>query len=126
MIVVVNYLGFQPRGDISNGTKSISSKYLWHEVSPALAFGVRFGPIVPYIGAGKSFLFGKRDLSVTLRGQEFPSAGGVSTYSDAEQPVRGLLGVEWRLPEGYSITAETAATSDGMWTMTVGLAQVLR
>ena len=126
LIAAVNYLGFQPKGDIDNGTKNISSKYLWHEVSPALALGMRFGPIIPYVGVSKPFLFGRRDISVTLRGQEFPSAGGSSNYSDSEQPLRGLLGVEWRLPEGYSITAETATTSDGLWTMTVGLAQVLR
>lgn len=126
LMAAVNYLGFQPKGDISNGTKSISSKYLWHEVSPSLAAGIRFGPVVPYIGATKPFLFGRRNVIVTLNGQEFPTAGGASTYTDSEQPLRGLLGVEWRLPEGYSLTAEAAANMDGVWTMSLGLAQVLR
>jgi hypothetical protein len=126
VVAAVNYFGFQPKGDIGNGTKSVSTKYLWHELSPALAMGVRFGPVVPYVGATKPFLFGRRDVAVTLNGQEFPAAGGVSNYSDSEQPLRGLLGIEWRLPEGYSLTAEAAATTGGVWTMSVGLAQVLR
>ena len=126
VMAAVNYLGFQPKGDIGNGTKSISSKYLWHEVSPSLAAGIRLGPVVPYIGATKPFLFGRRNVTVTLNGQEFPTAGGASTYTDSEQPLRGLLGVEWRLPEGYSLTAEAAATMDGVWTMSLGVAQVLR
>jgi hypothetical protein len=126
VMAAVNYFGFQPKGDISNGTKSISSKYLWHEVSPTLAAGVRLGPLVPYVGAAKPFLFGRRDVTVTLNGQEFPAAGGRSNYADSEQPLRGLLGVEWRLPEGYSLTAEAAATTKGVWTMSIGLAQVLR
>lgn len=126
IIAAAGYLGFQPKGDIDNGTKSISSKYLWHEVNPSLALGVKLGPLVPYVGACKPFLFGRRDVTVSLRGQEFPSAGGVGNYTDSEQPLRGLLGVEWRLPEGYSLTAETAATSEGLWTLTIGLAQVLR
>jgi hypothetical protein len=126
VMAAVNYLGFQPKGDISNGTKSISSKYLWHEVSPAVAAGMRFGPVVPYVGATKPFLFGRRDVKVVLNGQEYRAAGGASNYTDSEQPLRGLLGVEWRLPEGYTLTAEAAASVDGVWTMSVGLAQVLR
>ena len=126
LMAAVNYLGFQPKGEISNGTKSISSQYLWHEVSPTLAAGMRLGPLVPYVGATKPFLFGRRDVTVALNSQEFPAAGGTSNYTDSEQPLRGLLGVEWRLPEGYSLTAEAAATTGGVWTMSIGLAQVLR
>lgn len=126
VVAMANYVGFQPKGGISNGMKDIDNKYLWHEIQPAVVLGVKVGPVVPYWGASKPFLFGKRDVKVEMRGEEFPSAGGSSNYSDAEQPVRGIFGVEWKLPEGYSITAEATSTTDGIWSMSVGLAQVLR
>lgn len=126
VVGAVNYAGFQPHGNTGNGVKNISSKYLWHEISPSVTFGMRFGNLVPYVGATKPFLLGRRDIDVTLNGQEFPSAGGRSDYTDSEQPVRGILGLEWKLPEGYSITTEAAATTDGIWTVCIGVAQVLR
>jgi hypothetical protein len=93
---------------------------------PTAAVGYRFGPVLPYIGASKPYLFGRRDVTVALRGQEFPTAGGTSTYTDSEQPLRGILGLEWRLPQGYAIGAEAAATTKGVWTLAVSIAQVLR
>jgi hypothetical protein len=126
VIGAVNYTGFRPKGATTNGVKNIDSKYMWHEVSPAVAVGAHFGAFVPYIGATKPFLFGKRDVTVALNGQVFPSAGGASDYSDKDQPFRGILGLEWRLPEGYSIGAEAAATTEGVWTMTISLTQLMR
>jgi hypothetical protein len=126
VVAAVHYFGFEPKGEIHNGIKSIDSKYVWHELSPVVTAGWQVGPVVPYLGVSKPFLFGRRDVKVVLNGQEYRAAGGASNYTDSEQPVRGLLGVEWRLPEGYSLTAEAAATSKGVWTMGIGMAQVLR
>jgi hypothetical protein len=126
LVAAVNYVGYQPHGQTTNGLKNIDSQYLWHEVVPTAAVGYRFGPVLPYIGASKPYLFGRRDVTVALRGQEFPTAGGTSTYTDSEQPLRGILGLEWRLPQGYAIGAEAAATTKGVWTLAVSIAQVLR
>ncbi len=122
----LNYLGFQPSGEISNNLKTISTSYLWHEVTPAVTMGYRTGPFIPYVGLAKPYLFGDKDVSVKFNGQEFTSAGGKDDYSDGEQPIRGILGVEWKLPEGYSICAEGAMSSGNGWTMLIGLSQVLK
>jgi hypothetical protein len=125
-LVTVNYVGFQPNGKTSNSIKSISNKYLWHEVTPTAAVGIKAGPVVPYLGVSKPYLFGRREVSVALRGQTFPAAGSNANYSYKDQPLRGILGIEWRLPEGYSIGAEGATTSSGSWGLSISLAQVLR
>ncbi|MBI5059423.1 hypothetical protein HZB60_06545 [candidate division KSB1 bacterium] len=122
----LHYFGFQPGGKTSNGMKSIDSKYTWHEVTPVLIGGYRFGSLIPYLGVSKPFLFGEKSVKVSFNGQEYASAGGKLNYTDAEQSFRGLFGLEWKLPEGYSLNAEAAASMEGHWTLSLGLAQVLR
>jgi hypothetical protein len=126
VIGAVNYLGFQPTGSTGNGSRNISSKYLWHEVTALASVGMRAGPMVPYIGACKPYLFGRRQDNVSFNGRTFSSAGGKSDYSDGSQSLRGLAGLEWKLPEGYSIAAEVQTTPKGVWTLSIGVAQVLK
>ena len=121
VIAALNYFGFQPKGKIDNGTKTISSSYLWHEVSPSLSVGYATGAMIPYVGVMKPYLFGKKDVEVSFNGQEFPAAGGRTTYTDGDQSIRGLLGIEWRWPDGYSVCAEAAAGGSGLWTISLGL-----
>jgi hypothetical protein len=125
-LAVVNYAGFQPEVTTTRGSKEITSKYLWHEITPLAALGVRIGSIVPYIGISKPFLFGKRDIQVTMSGVPVPSASGTEDYMDTEQLVRPIAGLEWKLPDGYSLAVEADGNSEGYWTLSVGLAQVLR
>jgi hypothetical protein len=122
----LSYFGFQPGGKTTNGLKTISTKYLWHEVAPAVVGGYRFGNVIPYLGLMKPFMFGTKSVDVTFNGQAYAAAGGNSNFTDSEQALRGLLGLEWELPEGYSVSAESALTADGRWTLMLGLAQVLR
>ena len=126
LIAAVQYTGFEPKGSSSNGIETISSRYIWHEVAPAVALGAKFGPLIPYAGAAKPYLFGHREIGVSMHGREFPAAGGQTNYSDGQQAVRGILGVDWRLPEGYSLTAEGTTTVGGIWTLSVGVAQTLK
>jgi len=125
-IAALQYSGFQPKGSSTNGVQTISSKYVWHEVTPAAAVGGRFGPVTPYVGAAKPFLFGTRSVDVAMHGRSFPVAGGQGSYTDGQQEIRGILGIEWKLPEGYSLTAEGTSTSSGIWTLGVAFAQVLK
>ncbi len=122
----LNYMGFQPDGKTSNGMKTIGSKYTWHEVTPAITAGMRVGSVIPYCGIAKPFLIGQKDVSVRFNGQEYPSAGGSQNYTDSEQAFRGLFGLEWHLPEGYSVMAEGSASMEGQWSISLGLTQVLR
>ena len=126
VVGAVNYLGFQPGGSTGNGYRTISSKYLWHEVMPSLAVGIKAGPVVPYVGAAKPYLFGHKKETVSLNGRALPNAGGSTDFSDGEQSLRGVLGADWKLPQGYSITAEAQTTSKGVWTLSIGVAQVLK
>jgi hypothetical protein len=125
-VVSVDYFGYMPKGKISNGIKTINSKYQWHEITPRASVGFRLGSVVPYAGAMKPYLFGKQDVTVDLRGQAFSAANGRNTYSDGKQELRGFLGIEWRLPQGYSIGAEGATTPGGIWTLVINVAQVLK
>lgn len=122
----IGYFGFKPSGSSANETKSISSNYMWHEVTPSMTAGYRLSSVIPYVGLSKPFLFGDKDTQVSFNGQEFPSAGGSSSYSDSKQSVRGVFGMEWKLPDGYSVTGEAATTSEGDWTMSIGLTQMMR
>ncbi|HEY3296252.1 MAG TPA: hypothetical protein VGL38_12560 [bacterium] len=122
----LQYTGFQPKGSSSNGIQTVSSKYIWHEVAPSVAVGARVGPLVPYLGVAKPFFFGRRDVMVAMHGRAFPAAGGQTSYADGQQPVRGILGLEWKLPDGYSLTAEGMTTPAGIWTLSLGVAQVLK
>ena len=126
VMAALNYFGFAPTGKTSNGSKSVSTTYQWHEVSPTLSAGYAVGAMIPYLGVTKSFLFGNKDVEVSFNGQEFPSAGGRSAYRDGDQSVRGLAGLEWRWPDGYSICAEASAGGDGVWALSLGIAQVLK
>ncbi|MBU0507332.1 hypothetical protein KKH27_00655 [bacterium] len=125
-LALVNYTGFQPEATTKRGGKEITSKYLWHEITPVAAVGVRLGPIVPYVGVGKPYLIGKRDVTVTMNGVPVPSASGSEDYVDGDQLVRPVVGLEWKLPDGYSLAVEADGNSEGYWTLSVGLAQVLR
>jgi hypothetical protein len=127
VVAAIKYFGFRPHGTTGNGQKSFESTYLWHEISPALTAGYVTGPLVPYVGIMKQYLFGQKDVNVTFNGQQFAAAGGKSTYSDGKQAIRTLLGLEWRSsPDGYTVTAEASAGSNGIWTVSVGLSQVLK
>jgi outer membrane receptor for ferric coprogen and ferric-rhodotorulic acid len=59
-------------------------------------------------------------------GQPVASATGKDSYTDGEQELRGLMGLEWQMPDGYSIAGEASTTSSGTWTLSIGLAQALR
>ncbi len=126
IVGALNYFGFQPSGTTGNGTKSISSSYVWHEITPSLTAGYAVGPLVPYVGMTKPFLFGNKTIDVAFNGQNFPAAGGKTSYKDGDQALRGVLGLEWRWPDGYSLNAEGAASSDGLWTLSVGVSQILK
>lgn len=126
IVLGAEYFGFQPKTETSNGYKTVGSQYLWHEVAPSALLGFRLGKWVPYCGVTKPYLFGRRDLRVSLRGVNYPELSSTQDYSDVEQPLRGIAGLEWKLPQGYSITAEAAANLDNAWTLTIGLAQVMK
>jgi len=126
VVASVAYWGFQPKGSTSNGVKDINSKYLWHEVTPSIVAGVRLATVVPYVGFAKPVLLGRRQVTVDFQGAPFPAAGGNDTYRDGKQPLRGLAGFEWRLPQGYSIGVEGATSSGGDWTVTINVAQMLK
>jgi hypothetical protein len=123
---IVNYVGYQPAGSTTSGVLEKNSSYLFNEISPVLIGGMKFGAMTPYVGVTKPFLFGRKDLTVKFRGADYPALGGRTNYSDSEQALRGILGLEWKLPEGYSIGAEGASTTDGAWYVGVSLAQVLK
>jgi len=95
-------------------------------VTPAVTAGMRVGSVIPYLGVAKPFLLGQKDVSVRFNGQEYPAAGGTQNYTDSEQAIRGILGAEWHLPEGYSISGEGCVSTGGQWSMSLGLTQVLR
>ncbi len=126
VVAAVKYFGFRPSGTTGTEDKRIESQYLWNEISPTLTAGYIVGPVVPYVGIMKPYLFGQKDVDVTFNGQQYATAGGKSTFSDGEQSIRGLLGVEWRWPNGYSLAAEAAAASNGIWTVSLGVSQVLK
>jgi hypothetical protein len=126
ILAAVDYWGFQPKGSTSNGVKNISSKYLWNEITPSVIVGVRLASLMPYAGFMKPILLGRREVTVDFQGSPFPAAGGNDTYRDGQQPLRGLVGLEWRLPQGYSIGAEAATTSGGDWTVTINVAQMIK
>ena len=126
VIAAIKYFGFMPKGTTSSEQKTIESEYQWHEISPTLIGGYALGSFVPYLGVTKPYLFGKKTEKVTFNQQEFPAAGGETTYSDGEQSIRPLFGLEWRGAQGYSITGEAASGSDGMWTFSIGVSQVLK
>lgn len=121
----LNYTGFRPTGETSNGLKSIESRYLRHEVTPTVAAGYTLGAMMPYVALSKPYLFGRRETTMALQGMAaMPLV--TTRYSDPRQPLRGALGMEWKLPEGYAVGAEAATTTDGHWTLSVALAQVLK
>lgn len=126
VVAAANYMGFQPQATTTRGSKVVSSEYMWHEVMPMLSVGMKLGPVVPYIGVGKPYLFGKRDVRVTMNGVAVPSASGKQEYTDSEQLLRPMVGVEWKFPDGYSLAVEADGNTEGYWTVSVGLAQVLR
>jgi hypothetical protein len=122
----LSYLGFKADATTRAGDKSITSKYGWQEVVPSVTFGYRIGDVVPYVGAQKPYLFGTKEYTVSYNGQNVPAAGGDGSYMDGEQALRGLFGLEWIIPDGYSISGEASVTSSGTWILSAGLAQAIR
>lgn len=121
----LSYVGFSAEGEVTRTGRSISSKYLWQEVTPAVTIGYRVSEVTPYVGVTKVYLLGRRDYDVTYNGDLLELASGSESFSDGEQPISPLVGLEWHLPDGYSITGE-AASGDGDWSVSVGLSQALR
>lgn len=121
----LSYMGFTAEGEVSRADRTISNKYLWQEVIPAVTLGYRISDVTPYAGVGKVYLMGKRDFDVSYNGELLDLASGSESFSDGEQPISPLIGVEWHLPDGYSLTGE-ASSSEGDWNVTLGLSQALR
>ncbi len=122
----VSYIGFSAEGDVTRSGRKVSNKYLWQEIQPSVTVGYRIAEVTPYIGASKTYLNGKRDFTVSYAGQILEAASGSNTYSDGEQPISPLIGLEWHLPDGYSITGEAASGENGNWSISLGLSQALR
>ena len=122
----VSYLGFNAEGDVTRSGRKVSNKYLWQEVQPSVTIGYNLSKVTPYLGLSKTYLTGKRDYEVTYEGALLEAASGSESYSDGEQPISPLLGLEWHLPDGYSITGEAASGENGNWSISLGLSQALR
>ncbi|MFH1010865.1 MAG: hypothetical protein V1784_06500 [bacterium] len=121
-----SYIGFRAEAETANMQKAIFSRYTWQEFTPALTAGYRFGQVTPYVGVMQTFLFGTRETTVEFLGVVRPSLGGKQSYADASGKAQGLLGVDWRLPDGYYVTARGCASGQGQWGFLLGLAQALK
>lgn len=122
----VSYIGFGAEGQVTRAGRAVSNKYLWQEVQPSVTIGYRISEVTPYIGATKAYLTGKRDFEVAYDGELLEAASGSESYSDGEQPISPLVGLEWHLPDGYSVTGEAASGENGNWSISLGLSQALR
>lgn len=122
----LRYMGYKATGSTTNGIRTVQTDYLWQEVTPSVIFGYRFRNLVPYAGFAKPYLMGTKDIEVTLQNREFTAFGSEADYTDSEQNMRGIVGLEWLFPEGYSLTSEALLTTDGLWTLSIGLAQKVR
>lgn len=122
----VTYVGFNAEGAVTRSGRKVSSKYLWQEIQPSATIGYRIAEVTPYVGASKTYLTGKRDYIVSYNGQELGAASGNESYTDGEQPFSPLMGLEWHLPDGYSVTGEAASGENGNWSISLGLSQALR
>ncbi|NUO18417.1 hypothetical protein HUU59_03105 [bacterium] len=122
----ISYLGFGAEGDVTRSGRTVSNKYLWQEVQPSLTVGYRISEVTPYVGATKVYLTGKRDYKVSYNGEFLEAASGSGSYSDGEQPISPLVGLEWHLPDGYSVTGEASSGENGNWNVSIGLSQALR
>ncbi|MCB9391037.1 MAG: outer membrane beta-barrel protein [Calditrichaeota bacterium] len=121
----VSYLGFKAEGEVTRSGRKISNRYLWQEIAPAMTIGYRVSEVTPYVGVGKTYLTGQRDFDVSYNGEQLALASGSESYSDSEQPISPIVGLEWHLPDGYSLTGE-ATGADGDWSVSIGLSQALR
>ncbi|MBK6909751.1 MAG: hypothetical protein IPK53_06700 [bacterium] len=121
-----DYIGFNAEGEVSRTGRTISNKYLWQELRPAVTLGYRISDVTPYVGVSKTFLTGNREFTVAYNGNILDAASGSETYTDGEQPISPLVGLEWHLPDGYSLTGEAASGEDGNFGISIGLSQALR
>lgn len=122
----VTYVGFGADGDVTRSGRTVSNKYLWQEVQPSITVGYRISEVTPYAGVTKTYLTGKRDFKVSYEGELLEAASGSESYSDGEQPISPLIGLEWHLPDGYSFTGEASSGENGNWNISLGLSQALR
>ncbi len=122
----VTYIGFGAEGEVTRSGRKVSNKYMWQEVQPFATIGYRVSEVTPYIGVCKNYLVGNRDFTVSYQGEELEAASGSESYSDGEQPISPLVGLEWHLPDGYSVTGEAASGENGNWSISIGLSQALR
>lgn len=122
----VSYVGFGAEGEVTRSGRTVSNKYMWQEVQPAVTIGYRISEVTPYLGAAKTYLVGKRDFEVSYQGELLEAASGSESYSDGEQPISPLVGLEWHLPDGYSVTGEASSGENGNWSISLGLSQALR
>jgi hypothetical protein len=122
----VSYVGFNAEGDVTRSGRKVSNKYLWQEVQPSVTIGYHVSKVTPYVGLSKTYLTGKRDYEVTYDGEMLEAASGSESYSDGEQPISPLVGLQWHLPDGYAITGEAASGENGNWSISLGLSQALR
>ena len=74
----------------------------------------------------KQYLFGTREFKVSYLGEPLEAASGKETFSDGEQPINGVAGLEWSLPDGYSLSGEVVGGSEGNWSLSLGLSQAIR
>lgn len=122
----MNYIGFRAEGETANSQKVLRSEYVWQELTPTLTVGYRFGQLTPFVGAMQAILFGVRETEVEFLGAVKPALGGKQNYTDGKQKPQGLMGVDWRFPDGYFLTAQISASGQGQWGFSLGLAQALK
>jgi len=122
-LIVGQGVSFTSQGSIQNSRFRISNRYHWREYQAALAFTTQIKPVNLYVGLEKTWLDGKKDWTQYLISSHQSTAKGSDDFSDDQQSLRPVIGVDIQLPQGYALSLEAGGVGRDEITLMLGFSQ---
>ncbi len=116
-------VAFTSQGSVQNNHFRINNKYDWREYQAALAFATQIKKVDLYLGLEKTWLDGKKDWTKYLISSNQSMAKSSNDFSDDQQSLRPVIGLDIQLPQGYALSLEAGGVGKNEITLMLGFSQ---
>lgn len=121
--IIGQAVAFTSEGSVKDSRFHISNKYEWREYQTALAFAAQIKEVDLYIGLEKTWFDGKHEWTqYWLSSNQFVDRGS-QDFSDDQQSLRPVIGFDFQLPQGYTLSLEAGGIGEDELTLMLGFSQ---
>lgn len=116
-------VAFTSEGSVQDNHFRINNKYEWREYQSALAFATQIKKVDLYLGLEKTWLDGKHSWTSYLLSSNEALAKDSQDFSDDQQSLRPVIGLDFQLPQNYSLSFEIGGIGKDEVTLMLGFSQ---